>query len=111
MLKTHLVLVASWVKKPRSGENFPGPRKGKLFLLCVALFFLTRKDRLANVVGLRWAYFTRRVLSRPWGRSSEHGPDQNCHSRRAPEQPEEHQPRNSAERSDGHHGTFRLGQI
>jgi hypothetical protein len=51
-----------------------------------ALFFLTKVNHLANVVRLRWAYFTHRVLIRLWGQSSKHGPDQNCHSRGAPAQ-------------------------
>src|SRR5260370_41370761 len=73
------------------------------------LFFLTLLNHLANVAGLRWAYFTRRALGRLWGRSTEYGFDQNCHSRRAPAQSEEYQPRNSAQRADRHYWAFRIG--
>ena len=63
------------------------------------------------VVGLRWAYFTRSVPSRQWGRSSQYGPDENRHSGRAPAQPEKHQPGNSAQHADRDHRAFRLRQI
>src|SRR6267154_4856109 len=71
-----------------------------------SLFFLTPLNHLANVVRLRWAYFTRRALGRLWGRSSQYGSDQNCHSRRAAAQPEKYQSRNPAQRSDRHYRAF-----
>jgi hypothetical protein len=36
------------------------------------------------VLRLRWAHFTHSVPGRQWGRSTQYGPEENCHPGRAP---------------------------
>ncbi len=103
-------------------DSFLGKRKRSCFrvwkfLPCAARTGPIRRPILdafaaACYVGkLRWAYFTRSAPGRQWGRPPQYGPEENRHPGRAPAQPEEHQPRNSAQHPDRHHRAFRLWQI